>query len=393
MEAMSDSPRLTAPVPRLAPDPGLPERDGMLDGEQARATAAALLGCDATDVSEERLTTKYRVGKRIRVAWRVTGPDGTTAIMGTRAPVKDGDRSAWWLADDPRVPGAATLVRPAPGTDSDIVAYVPERTAVARWSSHGETIAFAKAFRDATATTVKRYATLQAHACPVPAVLEHDAAHAVVVYGQVPGQPFADLSPDAQRAAAELLGEQLATMHALSIDASLARPELARFTPTNVTAMLRDIACVWPELTAVTAALAVAVTATEPAPAPTHALVHGDLNQHNVVCDGHRLHCIDLDNMAWAAPSTDLATFLASVAADQAVAGGSIQPTHDDVAAAMQRGYAARGAWPDARAMVWHMGSALVIEAARAIRGVKPAKLAVVPQLLAAAHDAYAAAA
>jgi aminoglycoside phosphotransferase len=383
----------------LTPDPGVPQRDSMLD----EATVARVIG-----ETVERRYAKYRVGESLRVVYRVgrrhvagrSYRDGASAAAYERAlaaavpsgslpPVihaPDLDAVFWTFPNDRRIaalpllaPGSTGLAellgRPCPGTR--VVAYAAERAAAAEClDERGRVLAYVKVHAGDGAVRERR--ALEAFAGPrVPRVLA--AADSAVALEPVAGRRLDTLRGRDLETALRALGAALASLHRSP------RRAQPRFTRLDVDRLARAVAVIArarPDAGRPAALLLAALLERRPCGVPDVSL-HGDVNLRNAFLDGDRVRLVDLEDAASGPPAADLGQLLAGLLAAR-VLGRISASTERTLAAALLDGYGP----VDRETLRWHTrASVLARVALPAVNRVRvPALHRLVPLL----HEALA---
>jgi hypothetical protein len=378
----------------LAPDPAVPQRDALLDERRMGALLGhRLAGAPAQRC--ERVNAKYRVGDSLRVAYRVgdhivagrTFPGRSERVyeQAAAAAFDAGDAPAvlhaaeletvfWVFPNDRRLTalrlladGSLDRLTGHRGVRAQLVAYAPERAATVRCRAAGRVVAYVKLHWDAAERELARTdAAAQAIGADdehvrIPRVL--GSTQDVLVLEPLPGERLDGM----REPALERLGTALARLHAVA-------PPPRRFDrvdPGRLDRAAEIVAAARPDCAAAAARLRERLAAT-PGDGPAVHL-HGDPNLRNALLDGDRIALVDLEDAAAGPAAADLGFV---------IAGGSRRH-----AAALLRGYARLATPPDAAQLRWHAAaSALARIAVPAVGRVRPAALATLGALLAAAE-------
>ena len=108
--------------------------------------------------------------------------------------------------------------------------------------------------------------------------------------------------------------------------------------------------------------------------------LHGDVNANNVLFQGDQVHMIDFDQGGSGAASADIGSMLAMLMTARLV--DPDEPIKG-LATAFLAGYKKVRTLPNAAALRWYTGAALVVERAiRAVNRVNLPTLAILPDLL-----------
>ena len=408
-------------APPLAPDPGVPQRDAMLD----ERGLAALLGArllDGRTVRCELVYAKYRVGDSLRVGYRVEsalgrhhvaartfrpGASGAAYRRAVAASVPAGALPAvlhardlgavfWTFPNDRRLSGLPLLAGRSAALDglvghagvrTRLVAYAPERSASAECrDAAGRVLAYAKVHADGGAERERERAEAVAAQLGaddphlrVPGVLAASARDGALVLEALGGPRLDTLAPGKLGAALRRLGAGLAALHRLR---PLPPRRFTRLDPERLARAVGVLARARPD-TALAAAelLARLLARTDDAAGPDVHL-HGDANLRNALLDGDRIALLDLEDAAAGPAAADLGQVLAGLlcARVQAQLSDTAERSLGD---ALLAGYAAVQAPPPAAAVRWHTAaSALARTALPAVGRVRPDALARLRELL-----------
>jgi aminoglycoside phosphotransferase len=418
------------PVP-LAPDPAVPGRDVLLDGEAMSARLAELMGADgpAPIGGYRRGRAKYRVGESLRVVHEVEVA-GAPVLVASRTFRNGRSREVYeaalptardtaplrGVAHDPELhavfwafPNDRKLVNlPALGADGDTVArllgrpvgatvlaaYAPEKSATAACldPATGRPIAYAKVFASADELAASHRAHVaiseqlgaESSLLRVPAVLAVSEAERMLVVEAVDGRRIDALRGPEQLTAMRRFGAALATLHSLAVPDGL--EPFTRLHPERQAQAAELLARARPDVAAAAERLAGDLSAAAPAPdAPV--CLHGDVHPKNGLLQGRRVALIDLDQAGPGPAAAELGSALAglrytALVADEAARGERLQR-------ALLDGYAERRDLPDAAELRWHVAAALLTERAlRALNRLRPEGLARMGAVLADARAA-----
>jgi Ser/Thr protein kinase RdoA (MazF antagonist) len=363
----------------LAFDPGVPQRDRLLDCDRMRRVLARIRRGSTGDMPSI-VRVKYQPGRTLRVVYRFHGGAGTPEIVSCRTFLPAKTRF-WKFPDDRRLQGIDSLFSPAAlpdgclagaWTKSRLAAYSPEKSVVvACGSAHGDTIGYAKKYpslRDAlSAEGIQRFvASAVAEDGPlrVPRIRgRREAAH--LLFSDVAaGTPMTHLAGDWFTAAAGLLGAALGELH------NLARPDhlsLRLVEPASgLMSAAATISRVRPRLARSASDLASALENSAP-PRAASVLLHGDVHLKNAFVHGRAVWLIDLDQAAVGAPAVDIGSVLA-LFRSRALSGSNARDEAEAVASAFLEGYARVRSLPAAADINWHTAAALLTE--RAVRAI-----------------------
>ena len=428
---MSAAPRSMA----LAPDPAVPGRDVLLDGEIMAARLARLIGADGSARIDayRRGRAKYRVGESLRIVhevevagepWLVasrtfrngrnrevyeealaTARDSDPPAPPLRAVAHDPDLHAvfWAFPNDRKL---TTL--PALGPDSDVVArllgrpvgatvlaaYAPEKSATAACldPSTGRPFAYAKVF----ASSDELAASQRAHAAiherlgadgallRVPGVLAASEDERMLVVEAIEGRRIDGLRGPEQLQAMRRFGAALATLHSLPVPDGL--PRFGRLDPARQAQAAELLGRARPDVAAAAERLVRDLAAAVP-PAGADVCLHGDVHPKNGFLQGRRVALVDLDQAGPGAAAAELGSALAglryhALVADEPGRGERVQR-------ALLDGYAERRELPEPEALRWHVAAALLTERAlRALSRLRPEGLACLGAVVADARAA-----
>jgi hypothetical protein len=363
----------------LAPDPVLPRRDDLLDDRVVGVRLGALLdrvwgAGTAGDCT--RVRAKYRLGESLRATYRVGPADRRRLVSARMFPavkaatqfqrareVAEGQgadpRSVlfdeelstvfWVFPQDRKLVGLGLLTAPppelrhvfgAPWTQSELMAYTPEKAATVRCTdSRGATVGFAKL--QGADDGRRSVATLRA-ARPAP------------------GRPLHQLDRRAVPEAMTALGAALSVLHAQPTDGF---GPFTRLDADQVAAAGHLVCAARPDLSPLAEALVGVLLLTAPAPGPG-VLLHGDLHPKNVLVHDSGVSLVDLDQAGVGPAAAELGGTLArlwcprpgdEIDADTAeVAGDALLAAYDRP--------------PSRDDLLWYAATALLVErAARAI--------------------------
>jgi aminoglycoside phosphotransferase (APT) family kinase protein len=402
--------RAAVRTPLLAPDPGVPGRDVLLDPEQMTDRLSRLLGRDGPAGIDRyaRGRAKYKVGESLRIVheievdgapWIVasrTFPNGRSERVYERAVAEAHDagpllgvahdpelHTVFWTFPNDRKLGTLPALLPATDTVSELLgrpiartilaAYAPEKSATAACFDEllGRPVAYAKVFADrdeldashrAHAAVFDRLGTSHS-ALRVPAVLAASEEHRMLVVEAIQGRRIDTMHGPELLQAMRRYGAALAAFHSLPPAAGL--PPFTRLDPDRHAPAAGLIGRARPDVAVAAARLAGELAGAAPARGET-VLVHGDVHLKNGLLQGRRIALIDLDQTGLGTPAMDLGS---------ALAGLRYRALVDDEGARAERvrdalldGYAAARELPDRADLDWHVAAALLSE--RALRAV-----------------------
>jgi aminoglycoside phosphotransferase (APT) family kinase protein len=406
-------------APALAPDPAVPARDVLLDGDVMAARLARLMGADgpAPVGAYRRGRAKYRVGESLRVVHEIE-VGGAPVLVASRtfrngrsrevyeasleaardaAPLRgvahDPELHAvfWAFPNDRKLATLSALTaggdavgrllgRPVGGTV--LAAYAPEKSATAACldPADGRPFAYAKVFAslDELDASHRAHAAIAAALGPadsllrVPSVLAVSEAQRMLVVEAVEGRRIDALRGPEQLQAMRRFGAALATLHSLPIPDGL--PRFARLDPERQAQGAELLGRARPDVAGAAQRLVAELGAAAP-PADAPVCLHGDVHPKNGLLQGRRVALIDLDQAGPGSAAAELGSALAglryhALVADEAARGERLQR-------ALLDGYAERRDLPEADALRWHVAAAMLTERAlRALNRVRPEGLA-----------------
>jgi Ser/Thr protein kinase RdoA (MazF antagonist) len=388
----------------LAPDPVLPQRDTLLDGEAVARVLAQRLGpVRACEV----VRAKYRVGESIRVRYRVeaAGRDHEVACRGfapgrserayrgalERAVQTGRLQPVGWAPELETVfwtfPNDRKLaLRDLPAElASNLVAYVPEKSATFRRDGDdGRPLTFLKVYAgDDVERAAAVHGGLRDAGVRVPRVLGWSLELRAVLVEALAGRPLADLAGGELAWAYALLGGALAHLHDLP---PLDGERFRRLDPGRLTRVAALVATVRPDAAGAAEALAAELGRRRDDASSVPVCLHGDPHPRNVLLHDASVGLVDLDQVAGGPAAAELGSVLAGLRYAR-VAEGLPEARERRLAAAFLNGYAASRALPPAPALRWSTAAALLAERAlRAVNRVRVAGLANLRPLLADAR-------
>lgn len=406
----------------LAPDPAVPQRDHLTDLDAiARRLSSELDPNGRVSIKScRRACVSYRVGKRLRVVYRI-GIDGRDLHVTARtfrsssrserayskaaanAPDLGGLRPAlhdaeldtvfWVFPNDRRIRNLSAV---ADATEdlthlvdgrwvkSQLVDYYPEVSAVVRClDESNRVIAYAKIHvGDEGERTFRVQRELERVAkgsrLRVARPLAYSKPHGTLLVESMVGPSIGRLKGHDLLAGLHAYGTALATLHSLPVvdiessedsalerlqrkasGVSAVRPDVEEM----VRELLDELGARWEE------------AAGEPI------LVHGDTNENNAILQGDRVALIDFDRASIGSASSDVGNFLGLMRYFRSL-GLTSQAIEQARAAAFKSGYSSVRALPDVGALSVHESAALAERAFRAVTRLRPRALEQVPALL-----------
>lgn len=393
-------------MPELARDPGLPQRDLLLDAAAIRDRLARLLaaGRPTSIGGYERARVKYRIGESLRIVHRIevdgkpqllasrTWPPGERARP-ARAFAHDHDLgTAFWSFPNDRKIATLAVLDPSNGALSELLgrrlshvelaAYAPEKSATAACMAavSGAPVAYAKVYAEAGeamranevhATLAERVGNRHP-ALRLPAALGCSESERLLTVEALAGRRVDTLRGRARLDALRRVGAAVATFHTLPPPANV--PAFHRLAPARQPRAAALIARARPDLMSLATRLAAELESRPPVNGEAPVCLHGDLHLKNSIELGGRVALIDLDQVSVGAAAAELGSVLAGLRYQALLAG------RDDGDAAGTRallaGYDAVRPVPRS-ALSWHTAAALLSERAlRAVNRIRPDGLA-----------------
>ena len=403
----------------LAPDPAVPHRDELLDGERvAELLSGRLLDGQPVEACRRKFA-KYRVGDGLRVVYSVAagGRDhhlaargfapGASAVAYHRAlsaavpapplrpvvHVPELDAVFWSFPNDRRLTtlpllagrsGTLDRLVGRPSVTPRLVAYSAERSASAECTSEdGRVVAYAKVHTGTVAEHERRRledARAAENDClRVPRVIGTSALDGALAVEAVEGRSLESLDeaelPDALRR----LGCALATLHERS---PLPADRFERLDIERLAKAVSVIARARPDAGPVAAELLARLLGDLGDAAGPHVYLHGDANLRNAIFDDDRVTLIDFEDASAGPAAADLGQVLARLRAAR-LTGAISEPTEAALAGAVLEGYGAVRDTPPARSLRWHLGASVLARVALpAVSRVRPSLLACLHPLL-----------
>jgi aminoglycoside phosphotransferase (APT) family kinase protein len=417
----------TAVVPALAPDPGVPGRDVLLDDAAMAERLARLMSFNGPLPIDRyaRGRVKYKVGESLRVVhqleiggapWVVASRTfagrsqdvyeraarGATQAGPLRPVAHDPELEAvFWTFPNDRKIGSLGALSPATDTVSRLLgrpiarttlaAYAPEKSATAAClDGSGTPVAYAKVFASAEEAAASRHAHdalfreigPNHSALRVPAVLAWSPEERMLVVEGVRGRRIDTLfGPDLVQAMRRF-GAALACLHSVPVPDGL--PAFTRLDPAQQGPAADIVARARPAVAAPAERLAAELVA-EARPGAAAVCVHGDVHLKNGLLDGRRVGLIDLDQAGSGAAAADVGSILAGLRYRQLVTDERARG--EKLRSALLEGYATLRELPGEDVLRWHVAAALLAERAlRAVNRVRPGGLAHLGAVLNEAH-------
>jgi hypothetical protein len=405
---------MTAASTLLAADPGVPQRDVLLDAREMAERFVALLGTSGPLRVEEcrRLRTKYRIGESLRALYwvRVDGawhrvsartfPAGRSDEAFRRASaaavpcgplrsvVHDAEIAAvFWTFPNDRKIATLPILQSGAGdlaellgrarVEPEVVAYAPEQSATARCVDRaGRNVAYAKVYAaDAGARTYRIHGFLAARAqsdgmrLRVPRALAYSPTHRALLLEPIDGRHVVDLDGAHLQSGLRRWGAALATLHGFPPPDA---PRFERVDPGHLEQAAHVIGLGCPELSRSVHELARELVGRQPRPTDPPVCLHGDVHPRNGIVTDEGFALVDLDQVAVGSAAADLGSLLAWLRCRRRVGLLSAADEHQ-LADAFLEGYGSVRAVPDAADVRWHTAAALLTERAlRAVTWVRP---------------------
>jgi Ser/Thr protein kinase RdoA (MazF antagonist) len=406
----------------LAPDPVLPHRDELLDGETMRTRWSRVLAqSDHLTIDAcERVRVNYELGKSLRTLYRLR-MNGTERLVASRmfrqgrsaaafsatteiAEVDGGLRAIahdpaleavyWAFPNDRKIKALPLLVTPTPEVTrflsdqwvtSQVVAYAPEKTATAAcFNSQGRLLAFVKvASADQTERDYGYYEAVRATLSSddprliVPAPIAFSAQHRMLWLEALDGHRVGENGSD-WLSDARAMGAAVARFHGCAVPDA---PAFDRFDPDRLGTAARIVASVRPDLADAVMALTRHLVDRTPAPG-TSACLHGDLHPKNALVCGNRVALLDLEDLAIGPAACDIGSFLGALEYSRTADALSPEACLKR-GAAFLAGYELVAALPDRSSLGWYVAASLFVErAVRAVTRIRPLGLNQLPALV-----------
>ena len=415
----------TYSVPLMA-DPVLPQRDLLLDREFMAELFSRELGAGGSIVIEgcEHIRTTYHAGESLRVAYKVSTPEGSCVVAGRAFPEGcsrksfEGARQKavncgqfrpvlhhaktesifWTFPNDRKIANLRLLVDipqelahlfATRWSRSNLVAYAPENCATAQCLTvQGDVLAYGKVYANdhsencfGTYTALRQSAQAERAEIDFPEVIYHSAERHILVLQALHGRRLADLQGREVAEAFARLGKALACLHGLPVPAHLT--EFPRCTDSHMHGAASSIGFVRPELSQQASELCDALLSEKKDWHEQSRCLHGDVHPKNgILLETGSIALIDLDQASLGSPAADLGSLLAALRYEQHL-GVLTKAEELALADSFLSGYQQIGKLPEAGSLRWHMAAALFAERAfRAVSRIRLAGLQRLPELL-----------
>jgi aminoglycoside phosphotransferase (APT) family kinase protein len=416
----------------LAFDPGVPQRDLLLDTPRLGMRLDGLLGAGQLPgiARVERVRVKYRVGRAIGLVLRVhagrraflvsarsfTAGRGRRnyerALAGAAMPVAGLRQVAyapeletvfWTFPGDRRIDSLALLDGPGPDLarlvgewcTPVLAAYAPEKAATARClDDSGRTIAYVKVYASTEGARAARTYAVHEALCAslggaslplrVPNPVAYDPRHRASAVEAIAGTPLVvDAAADRTPRLAGL-GAALAALHGTPPPPGL--PRFDRLDRERLAQAGEAIARVRPDVGTAARELADGLAGSR-GPAGEPVCLHGDVHGKNAIAGGSQVALVDLDQASLGPAAADLGSALAALGYLRCT-GALSRSTEAALVADLLAGYRSVRELPDPHALAWHTAAALLAERAlRAVTRLRPQGLAVLSGLIACANQ------
>lgn len=405
-------------TPLLAVDPALPQRDLLLDEAVMKEYLSRLVGPYGDFDLEhcERLRTKYRIGRSLRVLYELSGSSHSHRIAARAFPrthrvssnfsspveihAPELNTMFWVFPHDRKikhlsllydVPAHLRRIQGHAWIKSRVVGHAPEKSVTAQClDQNDEVLAYAKIYagdegRDYFNTYAHLAGEFPKQSLHVPRALTYSEEHHVLLLEPVAGVSLSAFPRALREKAFSRLGRALKEFHGTTPPPSL--PQSSGFNPEALTRTAATISEARPDVAAQVQRLThELVTQYERHAGSEPVLLHGDVHPKNVLLDGERLCLLDLDQAAIGVAAVDLGSVLAGLYCDACV--GSITWREARVLTrAVLTGYGPLGV-QSVDSLWWHVAAAMLQERAlRAVTRIRTHVLQQLPQILQTAED------
>ena len=408
----------------LAPDPALPQRDDLLDDVLVGARLHELFeGASAGVQMTEcmRLRAKYRMGESLRATYRIVDDNGSRLVSARMFTVDKAARQLarareaalsagvpphsvlldesmstvfWVFPQDRKLHGLGQLTCPPaslrevfgePWVHSELMAYMPEKSATARCSDEsGVTVGFAKmqigdeGRRSVSVLRAARRGLAEQGLLQLPDVIGYLPERHLALFSPAPGLPLHQVDRAAVPDAMAALGAALSVLHRQPTEGFA---PFTRLRPDSVAHAGRLVDAARPDLAPLTQKLVGSLLSTPRASGP-RVLLHGDLHPKNVLVHDAGVSLVDLDQAGVGPAAAELGGTLARLWCPRP--GDEIEPGRAAAAAdVLLDSYDHPPPYDD---LLWHAAAALLVErAARAVGRVDGAVMADLDRVLATA--------
>jgi hypothetical protein len=406
----------------LRPDPAVPQRDILMDPDFVADRLSSQLGVNGAVAIEtcRRDSVSYRVGRRLRVAYRVriAGRDhhvaastfrsrsrserayskataGALSTGSLRAAVHDRDLNTvfWTFPNDRRIGNLSAIANPAPEltryldfrwTASHLVDYYPEASAVVRClDESNRVIAYAKVHAGDEGERTHRVQQALVRAARGSSLrlagpLAYSTQHRTLIVEPIVGRAIAALDPSVLVEGLHAYGAALASLHSLPV---VEIPPGPRSPLDRLLRKTHGFGSVRPDVERQSGELLNELSARWTDETGPPVLVHGDTNVNNAILVDGRVAFIDFDRASIGSAGSDIGNFIGLLRylRSLGVVSPAAQSRHE---ASFMRGYSSVRALPDRPVLNVHIAAALVERAFRAVTRIRPRALRHVPALL-----------
>ena len=409
----------------LRPDPAVPQRDILMDSDVVADRLSSQLGINGALAIEScrRDSVSYRVGRRLRVGYRVriAGRDhhvaastfrsrtrserayrSATATAPSAGPLRtavhDADLNTvfWIFPNDRRIGNLSAIANAAPEltryldfrwTTSHVVDYYPEASAVVRClDESNEVIAYAKVHAGDEGERTHRVQQALVRAARGSSLrlarpIAYSKKHRTLVVEPIVGRAIGSLDGSKMDEGLHAYGAALASLHSLPLTEM---PPGPRSPLDRLHRKALGLGSVRPDVERQSGELLDQLSAHWADAAGPPVLVHGDTNVNNAILVDQRVAFIDFDRASIGSAGSDIGNFIGLLRYLRSldVLSPAAQSRHE---ASFMRGYSSVRALSDRSALSLHIAAALLERSFRAVTRLRPRALHRVPALLAEA--------
>jgi len=384
-------------TPLLAIDPALPQRDLLLDETLMTEYLSRLVEYGIEDC--ERLRTKYRVGRSLRVLYKLRGSGRTYRIAARAFPrtrrvtnqstsqtelnAPELNTTFWIFPHDRKIKNLDVLdnipdeLRDIEGrtwTTSRIVAHAPEKSVTAQClDEHEQIIAYAKIYAGDEGRQIFETHKAATGKVQIPRAIAYSEIHHLLLLESIAGVPLSIVAENEN--AFFRLGKALNSLHQIDPPSSL--PPATRLTPEAVAQASATISQARPDVADLVQNLSNKLIAQYKHGKPV--FLHGDVHPKNIFLNDETLFLLDLDQAATGARTADLGSVIAGLYCD-ACTGSRTWREASVLKRALLAGY---GLPYDSHEVRWHIAAALLQERAlRSVTRIRTATLQKLPEIL-----------
>ena len=394
----------------LATDPGVPQRDLLLDVGEVMRRLSTRIGSDGPIKIDscEVLRIKYSPGESLRLLHRIrvgassytvaarTFNDGRSEPAFERAKVKavscgsllpiardaEIETVYWTFPNERKINNLSVLASPPKSladifdnqwAHSRLVAYSPEKCVTAQClSNEDELLAYAKVYSDGEPCSFGTYNTLSECVSSaksnlrIPRALTYSEEYRTLLLEPMAGLRIADLGSAADRLNGFwCLGMALAALHNLPIPDGL--PQFKRLDLDRLQKAADIIGQARPDVGELARQVAEELYERWKASNNSDVCLHGDVHPKNGVLKNNNVALIDLDQAGTGLAAADLGSLLAALRYSRCV--GILSPRDErELAGAFLSGYREARELPPQHSLRWHVAAALLAE--RSLRSV-----------------------